>query len=70
MKMSDEKLRKLVSVDEMAGILGVTRWWLYDRTSKGQEAIPHYKIGKYLRFDVGEVMQFFEQKRNSCEDQS
>ncbi|MBZ0167528.1 MAG: helix-turn-helix domain-containing protein [Candidatus Omnitrophica bacterium] len=68
--MSDEKLRKLVNVDEMAGILGVSKWWLYDRTSKGQKAIPHYKLGKYLRFDVEEVMQFFAQKRNSCEDQS
>lgn len=60
--MCNDKFQKLVNVDEMARILGVTKWWLYDRTSKGQDACPHYKLGKYVKFQPDEVLDFFKQK--------
>ena len=49
---------KLVDVDAMAGILGVGKGWLYRRTMQGVGAIPHYKVGKHVRFDPKEVLEF------------
>ena len=45
-------MTKLWSVEELATFLGVPRSWIYDRTRRhGPEVIPHFKMGKYLRFD-------------------
>jgi hypothetical protein len=42
---------KFWNVDDLALFLGVPRSWVYDRTQKhGPEAIPHVKLGKYIRF--------------------
>ena len=52
---------KLVGPQEMAAVLGVPVSWIYQRTCLGRQAIPHVKVGKYVRFDAGEVIQFFRQ---------
>jgi len=40
------------SVADLATYLGVPQSWIYDRTrSAGPEVIPHFKFGKYVRFD-------------------
>ena len=40
------------TVEEIAEYLRVPKSWVYDRTSvDGPETIPHFKVGKYLRFD-------------------
>lgn len=52
---------KLVGPKVMADILGVPISWIYQRTSMGKEAIPHYKVGKYCRFCPSEVMKFFKE---------
>jgi hypothetical protein len=51
--MRSEKLGpKLWGPDELADYLGVAVSWIYKRTRKdGPEAIPHIKLGKYIRFD-------------------
>ena len=36
--------RKYWSLEELARYLNVPKTWIYDR-------IPHFKLGKYLRFD-------------------
>ena len=44
--------KKLWSVSEMAEYLGVPKSWIYDRTGpQASEHVPHFKVGKYLRFD-------------------
>ena len=44
--------KKLWSISELAEYLGVRKSWIYDRTgSQVPEPVPHFKIGKYLRFD-------------------
>ncbi|MCK5579672.1 MAG: helix-turn-helix domain-containing protein [Candidatus Omnitrophica bacterium] len=53
---------KLVSIQVLADILGVPKSWIYDKTRRGPEAIPHVRMGKYVRFDPQEVIQFFEAK--------
>lgn len=50
---------KLATVEEMANVLGVPKSWIYQRTCQGQAAIPHIKIGKYLRFDIEAVIAHF-----------
>jgi predicted DNA-binding transcriptional regulator AlpA len=45
-------LKKLWSISEVAEYLGVPKSWIYDRTGpESAETVPHFKIGKYLRFD-------------------
>lgn len=51
---------RLVTVSEIAEILRVPKSWIYARTSMGKDAIPYVKFGKYVRFRVSEVLQFFE----------
>jgi len=53
----------LISPKEMARILGVPISWIYQRTRFGREAIPHVKVGKYVRFDPDEVINFLKNKR-------
>ena len=53
---------KFLTVDQLAELLQVKRSWIYGLTMRGQEGIPHRKFGKYLRFDLLEVVQHFEPK--------
>ncbi len=43
---------RLWSISDLAAYLAVPKSWIYDRTQDGaSDRIPHYKMGKYLRFD-------------------
>ena len=46
---------------ELAKRLNVQVSWIYRRTRLGQEAIPHVKMGKYVRFDWEEVVAFYRE---------
>lgn len=47
---------KLWTPEDLAEYLNVPVGWIYKRTRKnGPEAIPHIKLGKYLRFDQESV---------------
>ncbi len=48
----------LLTVKELADRLRVPVSWIYERTRRGQ--IPHVRLGKYLRFDVEEVLAFLK----------
>ena len=52
----------LVTVQVMAEMLDVPVSWIYQRTRFGRESIPHIKLGKYIRFDPKEVIDFFKEK--------
>ena len=56
---------ELITVQELAKKLKVPVSWVYQRTRLlGQEAIPHVKMGKYVRFDWDEVVEFLEENTN------
>jgi len=57
-----EKNGKLVPIQVLADILGVPKSWIYDKTRRGPEAIPHLRMGKYVRFNPQEVVEFFQAK--------
>ena len=52
--------RKLLTANELAKFLKVPVSWIYQRTRLGSDAIPHIKLGKYLRFDAEKVLTFFK----------
>ncbi len=50
---------ELLTVEELAALLKVPKSWIYLHTRKrSKTALPHVKIGKYLRFCEGEVRKF------------
>lgn len=53
---------QLATPQEMAAILNVPVSWIYQRTRLGPAAIPHIKVGKYVRFKPAEVIDFYKQK--------
>ncbi len=63
MGVGGDKMDKLIDAEEMAAILKVDVSWLYQRTRLGQAEIPHVKLGKYVRFDPNEVLEFFKNKQ-------
>jgi|GEM_PF-1593661 len=62
-KSGDEDVGdQLVGANKMAEIVGVPVSWIYERTRQGNTAIPHIKLGKYVRFNPREVIEFFKNK--------
>ncbi len=51
----------LLTIKEVRDLLNVPRSWLYERTRKGE--IPHVKLGKYVRFDREELLQWINKRR-------
>jgi excisionase family DNA binding protein len=57
--------QELLTVEEMAEKLKVKPSWIYFRTMQtGNNSIPRVKIGKYLRFNPGAVMEWIEAQYN------
>ncbi len=52
--------QNLIGIKEMASKLDVPVSWLYSRTRT--YAIPHYKIGKYVKFDAEKVMRWISEQ--------
>lgn len=52
--------QNLIGIDEMAAKLNVPVSWIYSRTRTKE--IPFYKIGRYVRFNAEEVVQWFRAK--------
>jgi len=51
---------ELLTVNELAEALRVPVSWVYARTRV--DALPCYKVGKYLRFRLPEVIQTLERR--------
>ena len=58
----DSELHELLTVEDVAALLKVSRSWVYEHTrSRGTaraERLPYIKIGKYKRFDPRAVREF------------
>jgi excisionase family DNA binding protein len=59
-------LNELLTVDEVAALLKVSRSWVYEHSRSKRMArsdrLPHIKIGKYVRFDPSAVRAFLQRK--------
>ncbi len=55
-------LQELLTVEEVAALLKVSKSWVYEHTrSRGvprSERLPYVKVGKYVRFDARQVREF------------
>ncbi|HBR15005.1 MAG TPA: hypothetical protein DD723_05625 [Candidatus Omnitrophica bacterium] len=52
---------ELITVQDLAKRLNVPVSWIYQRTRRGQHSIPHIKLGKYVRFNWLQVIQFLQE---------
>lgn len=50
----------LLTLEELSNYLKVSKSWLYDRTSRNK--IPHYKIGRYVRFDLKQINEWLKEQ--------
>ena len=59
-------LDHLLTVDDVAALLKVSRSWVYQHSRSKHTAradrIPHIKIGKYVRFEPSAVRAFLQRK--------
>ena len=55
--------QNLIGIKEMAEKFDIPVSWLYSRTRTNE--IPHYKIGKYVRFNEEEVWQWIKKLNES-----
>lgn len=61
---------KLLTVQQVAEALNVPSSWIYRQTRLGPQAIPFVRIGKYLRFDLEQVIAFFKNKQSPTHEPS
>ena len=63
---SGDDLHELLTVDEVAALLKVSRSWVYEHTRSRRttrsERLPHLKVGKYVRFEARAVRAFLDKK--------
>lgn len=61
MVQNPEIAEELLTVAEVAAALKVPVSWVYERTRRaGTDRIPHFKLGKYLRFRWTTVREWLE----------
>jgi len=58
--------QQFLTIDELSEKLKVQKSWLYSRTREtGPGAIPLIRVGKYIRFNLEEVVRWLgRQKEN------
>jgi excisionase family DNA binding protein len=59
-------LDELLTVEDVAELLKVSRSWVYEHTRSRSmpksERLPHVKLGKYVRFEARALRRFLEKK--------
>ena len=53
--------QNLIGIKKMAEKLDVEKSWVYSRTRTNE--IPHYKVGKYVKFFESEVMDWLKDQQ-------
>ena len=61
--MQKAEVEKYIGIDELAKALSMPRSWVYEQSRKCKETgFPVKKFGKYLRFNLEEVIAWGEKK--------
>jgi len=64
LKDADTGFSRLLTVGEVATLLGVPAKWVYRHARLNlRERIPHLKMGKYLRFRESDLRDYVERLR-------
>ena len=53
----------LLDVAAAAALLGVPRSWVYARVESPECDLPHFRVGRYLKFRASELNAYLEQNR-------
>ena len=53
----------LLDVTEAAALLGVPRSWIYARVESPKCDIPHFRVGRYIKFRASELLAYLERNR-------
>lgn len=65
-KDQHDDLHELLTVDDVAALLKVSKSWVYEHTrSRGMprsQRLPYVKVGKYVRFELGAIRAFIEKQ--------
>jgi len=57
-------MKKLIGIDELAEELEVPKSWVYEQSRRaGETGFPMWKFGKYLRFNLDEVLAWGKKKK-------
>ena len=63
------ELHELLTVEEVAALLKVSKSWVYEHTRSRAvapaERLPHVRIGKYVRFDERDLRAYMNAKRET-----
>jgi excisionase family DNA binding protein len=63
LKIKDNHTNSLVDIDGLAEYLNVPKSWVYERTrDKSKGSIPRLKVGKYVRFNIPDVLEWLERQ--------
>jgi excisionase family DNA binding protein len=66
---AEPELHELLTVDDFAGLLRVSKSWVYEHTRSRAVApadrLPHIRIGKYVRFEAQAVRAFLTRKAHA-----
>lgn len=56
-------MNHLLKPHELAHLLGVPVSFVYDRSRQNSsDPIPHFKLGKYVRFDLAQVQEWLAER--------
>ena len=62
-KLKDTQNTSLLDIDSLAEYLNVTKSWVYERTrNKGNGSIPRVMVGKYVRFNIHDVLEWLNRQ--------
>ena len=54
---------RILTVPEIAEMLRVPRSWVYDHVRcDGEERLPHFKLGKYVRFHASAIRDWLRDR--------
>ena len=57
---------EILTINELAERLKIKPSWIYAKTmERGEGTIPKIKVGKYIRFDESEVLQWLKEKQQN-----
>jgi len=59
-------INQLLDVDQLASFMNVPKSKIYSMSRQnGEGSIPRYKIGRYVRFDIVEIIAWLKEKRKN-----
>ena len=67
-KAAEDGLKPLLTVEQAAQVLGLSRWTLYRMVS--ERRVPHVHLGRAVRFEPGKLQQWVAVNRVAVEDRT